>query len=69
MVERGNHKSVRSPSSNSETLKKNYDTEVEHGWMMPIPKDSLYKLEGAAVIPVGVPLQHTIDAEGNRVTK
>ena len=69
MVERGNHKSATTPKLNEETLLKNYDNEVAHGWMLPIPKDKVQKLDGAAVIPVGVALQHTIDAEGNRITK
>ena len=62
MVERGNRKSVTTPKLNEETLMKNYDNEVVHGWMLPIPKEKVQKLEGAAVIPVGVALHHIIDA-------
>ena len=54
---------------NTQTLYDNYTKEVKHGWMLPIPKHSLTKLKGAAVIPVGVATQFTIDDKGNRKVK
>ena len=69
MIQRGNHKSAQTPSANASTLISNYQKEVENGWMLPIPAKCLRKLKGAAVIPVGVSTQYTIDAEGQRKIK
>ena len=69
MVARGNHKSAEFPEINKQTLMKNYTDETEKGWMLPIPKRSLEKLKGAAVIPVGVHTQYTIDEFGGRKVK
>ena len=66
MIKKGNHKSAEIPQINAQTLQKNYTKEVERGWMLPIPKSCLKKLKGAAVIPVGVATQFTIDDKGNR---
>lgn len=66
MIERGNHKSAL---MNTQTLDDNYTKEVNHGWMLPILKHSLTILKGAALIPVGVATQFTIDNKGNRKVK
>ena len=68
MIKRGNHKSAQLPT-NEQSLEENYKKEVEHGWMMPITIDSIRKLEGAAVIPIGVATQSSIDANGDHYTK
>ena len=69
MIKRGNHLSARKPRINADTLRMNYKKEVERGWMLPITVRCLKKMKGAAVIPVGVHTQHTIDENGNRKIK
>ena len=69
LIERGNHRSAMKPIENFETLKRNYEAEVQKGWMLPIPVTCLRKVKGAAVIPVGVHTQFTIDEKGERKTK
>ena len=69
MIKRGNHKSAQKPFINAHTLAKNYAKEVTNGWMLPIPKRCLLKLKGAAVIPVGIGTQFTIDEKGTRIVK
>ena len=69
MMGRGNHKSAKTPTANAKTLKKNYQKEVAHGWMLPIPKNKLLKMEGASAIPVGVAIQHTVDCDERRIVK
>lgn len=68
MINRGNHKSAMEPESASK-LFDNYTAEVERGWMLPLPVKCLKKLTGAAVIPVGVHTQFTVDGEGKRAVK
>ena len=68
MIERGNHRSALL-KDNKPTLVKNYAKEVEHGWMLPVTIESLEKLRGAAVIPIGVAQQTSIDEQGERYTK
>ena len=69
MILRGNHKSAQVPVENAATLLSNYEKEVENGWMLPIPSRCLSKLKGAAVIPVGVHTQYTINECGERKVK
>ena len=68
MIDRGNHQSALAPA-NAPTLFKNYQKEVDRGWMVPIPKDTVPRLPGAGVIPVDVATQWTIDDDGNRIVK
>ena len=68
MIARGNHKSATAPEV-APTLLKNYTKEVEHGWMLPVTLESVAKIKGAGVIPIGVAQQQTIDKRGNRHTK
>ena len=69
MIKGGNHKSAESPMDNAAALKLNYAKEVKNGWMLPITIESLQKLKGAAVIPVGVASQFSIDNKGKQITK
>ena len=69
MIRRGNHLSARKPKENYETLRENYRKEVKKGWMLPLPIKCLTKVRGAAVIPVGVHTQFTIDEAGKRKIK
>ena len=68
MIKRGNHPSTLG-EENSEAILKNYGKEVNKGWMIPISLDTVRKLKGARVIPVGVAQQWSIDKEGNRTIK
>ena len=68
MIERGNHKSATS-KDNEASLLKNYAKEVERGWMLPTAIESVKKIKGAGVIPVGVATRFTIDERGNRKVK
>ena len=68
MIRRGNHKSALE-KVNAQKLFANYTAEVERGWMLPLPVKCLSKTNGAAVIPVGVHTQLTIDSDGRRKIK
>ena len=68
MIERGNHKSADDPD-NHPTLLKNYEKEVRMGWMLPVTIESVKKIKDAAVIPVGIAKQFTIDNKGRRQVK
>ena len=68
MIDRGNHQSATS-KENEASLLKNYAKEVERGWMLPTTIESVNKIKGACVIPVGVATQFTIDEKGNRKFK
>ena len=69
MLKRGNHKSAIIIHKNASTLISNYEKKVENGWMLPILSRCLPKLKGAAVIPVGVHTQFTIDTFGKHKIK
>ena len=68
MITRGNHKSAKE-SENISTLLDNYEKEVRYGWMLPVTIESVKKIKGASVIPIGIAKQFTIDDKGKRKTK
>ena len=68
MIAKGNHKSSSHPD-NHPTLLDNYEKEVKMGWMLPVTFESVMKIKGAGVIPVGVAQQFTIDNDGERIIK
>lgn len=68
MIARGNHKSAIS-EENEVTLLKSYEKEVEYGLMLPVTFESVTKIKGAGVIPVGLATQFTIDNIVNKKTK
>ena len=68
MIKSGNHKSAISKESEA-TLLKNYEKEVERDWMLLITFESVRKVKGAGVIPVGVATQMTIDHRGSEKVK
>ena len=68
MMQRGNHKSASDPD-NAPTLSKNYQKEVDHGWMLPVTMECVQKIAGASVIPVGVAPQFTVDVNGDKQVK
>ena len=66
ILQRGNHKSAQeSPSRVTELLAK----DVKHGFVIPIPTEIITSIPGAAVQPLGLARQWTIDEEGNRLEK
>ena len=67
-ISRGNHPSALS-GENLEAVKKNYQKEVNKGWMIPIKIESLRGLKHARVTPIGVHPQWSIDEAGNRKLK
>ena len=68
MISRGNHKSATTPQ-NEPTLLKNYNKQVDKVWMLPITIESVSKIKGAGVIPIGYATKFSINEDGNRYTK
>ena len=68
MLERGNHKSALTPD-HTIVLEKIQRKEVSQGFTFPLTIDCLRKMKGAAVIPMGVHDQWTINEEGERFLK
>ena len=68
MITRGNHKST-TVSDNSAALQKGYLKEIEHGWLIPITVDSVYKIKNAMVLPLGIITQQSLDIHGHRTIK
>ena len=67
-IRKGNNKSAINPEAKKNILK-NYDKEVNQGWMIPFHQDSIKKIIGASLIPIGIANQLTLDAAGNRIKK
>ena len=68
MIERGNHKSSKS-DENFPALQKAFDKEVKRGWLLPITVESLTKIKGLSIIPLGIATQFTVNESGDRVIK
>jgi hypothetical protein len=67
-IKAGNNKSAKNPES-IEVIKKIYTKEVKKGFMLPIEIDTLRKIKGLGVIPIGCAEQFTINEEGERIKK
>ena len=66
LLARGNHKSAKEfPDQVTKLLAK----DVLHGFTIPIPTDAVRKIPGAAVQPLGLATQWTLDEEGERIVK
>jgi hypothetical protein len=63
---RGNHKSA---SDNHQILLDIIKEDVERGFALPLPINSLQYLPNASLAPLGCIKQSTLDASGNRSTK
>ena len=61
-IARGNHQSA---VSNFDLLKSMMKTEVEYGYALPIPIETIRCIPNAAVAPLGIVFQDTIDEFGN----
>ena len=68
MVARGNHKSALTPE-HIIVLEKIQKKEVSQGFTFPVTIDCLMKMKGAAVIPMGVHDQWSINESGERIVK
>ena len=68
MIEHGDHK-LASNRENEPTLVKNYEKEVKHGCMLLVTGESVKRIKGAAVIPIRVAQQSSIDEDSKKFTK
>ena len=50
-------------------LRKAVSKEVQKGWLLPVTIESLTKIKGLSLIPLGIANQDTIDEHGNRIPK
>ena len=68
MLRRGNHKSA-SITENKQALEKSFTKEVKYQWCIPLLPSCITSIPGASITPLGVAVQHTIDANNNRILK
>ena len=66
LLARGNHKSATDFPLEVGTL---LEKDVSHGFVIPIPISAVSSIPGAAVQPLGLAQQWTLDEEGRRKTK
>ena len=66
MLSRGNHKSAQSEQDQVGVL---IAKDVLHGFTIPIPVDTVQKIPGAMVQPLGLVQQWTVSPDGERVIK
>ena len=62
MILRGNHKSSHSVL-NSAALDKSISKDIDHGWVLPLTKESLQNIKNSGVVPLGVAEQFSINAK------
>ena len=67
-IKRGNHKSCKKPHL-EKSLKENIEKEIRRGYLIPLPVKYLQKLKNAAVIPMGMSEQFTINEKGQRIPR
>ena len=68
MLRRGNHKSA-AIKENRQALEKSFNKEVKYQWCIPLLPSCITSIPGASITPLGVAVQHTIDANNNRILK
>ena len=66
LMARGNHKSAK---EFPDQVKKLLDKDVLHGFTIPIPTQTVWKIPGAAIQPLGLASQWTLNEDGERVAK
>ena len=66
LLARGNHKSAK---EFSDQVTKLLAKDVLHGFTIPIPTDAVRRIPGAAIQPLGLATQWTLDEEGKRIVK
>ena len=65
-VQKGNNKSAQGCK---DIIMSNYNKEVIRAWMVPFLRESVMKVVGVGVIPIGIAKQWTMDKDNNRVQK
>jgi hypothetical protein len=66
MMERGNHQSAENEPKRVKLL---LNKDVTHGFLLPIPPETVPLIPGALVQPFGMAVQCTLDKQGARVPK
>ena len=66
ILQRGNHKSATNESKQVSLL---LEKDVTHGFSVPVPVDTIRLIPGAAVQPLGMAVQQTLDENGEPKTK
>jgi hypothetical protein len=66
--DRGNHKSAQT-EENITALQKSFNKEVRYEWVTPLLPECIEDIPGASITPLGVAIQWSIDAAGNRIVK
>ena len=64
LIKRGNHKSAQ---ESGEKIAELLSKDVKHGFAIPIPIDTVRKIPHAAVQPLGLVRQWSVDEKGARV--
>ena len=67
-LKKGNNNSANEPSAKNSIIN-NYSKEVAQAWMIPFRQESILKIMGASVIPIGIAKQWTMNSEGERIRK
>jgi hypothetical protein len=65
-IAQGNNKST---SGHDKLIQSKYKTEVERGWMMPIPLQTINAIEGLGITPIGIANQTTLNDKGEVIGK
>ena len=68
-MKRGNHKSSSRSQKEIDFVKKQYEKEVNKGWMIPFPSNIVSKLKNACVIPIGVARSLSINEKNESIEK
>ena len=63
LIARGNHKTADAPIT-GKVLREKITKEVEHGWMFPLSIETIRKIPGAMIIPLGVATQLAVTKHG-----
>jgi hypothetical protein len=66
LIAYGNHKSA---NDNDDVIRKSLLSEVNYGFALVIPLETINKIPHAMVVPLGIADQFTIDSNGNRIPK
>ena len=65
-IAQGNNKSTK---GHDKLIQSKYKTEVERGWMMPIPLQAINSIEGIGITPIGIANQTTLNEKGEVIGK
>ena len=65
-IAQGNSKST---TGHEKLIQSKYKTEVERGWMLPIPLQAINSIEGVGITPIGITNQTTLNEKGEVIGK